>query len=114
MIEVRYDMMPNQLFEEYLKFLIGQFYKVLPIQESEPETLKNYLESLLVELIGNQNLIVKIRYDAQFQSLIGIIQYFIDNQCEHKVYKKEVFKCINIIKRLQEKYSYPKVGDLSE
>lgn len=104
MIIVNYGMLPDECFSNYLNYLIGQLYKILPIHENEPETLSSYLESLQIELIGNQDLIKKIRYDANFLKLLGTIQYFRNNECEHKVYRKEIFKCINIIKKLLQKY----------
>jgi hypothetical protein len=104
MIAVNYGLIPDECFKNYFKFLIGSFYKILPTMEDEPDTLKNYLESLQIELMGNQNLIKQIRYDGNFLKLLGTIQYFIDNECQHKILRKEVFKCINIIKKLQNKY----------
>ena len=110
MVKVNFDMLSNQCFKNYLEYLIGKVYKILPIQENEPNTLIPYLESLQVELIGNQSLIENIRYDAKFMELVGTIQYLISNKCEHKIYRREVFKCIDIIKLLQNKY-FPKVGE---
>jgi hypothetical protein len=104
MIEVNYGLMDEQVLANYLNYLIGRLYKILPIQENEPETLKPYLESLQIELVGNSDLIKQIRYDAKFLELLGTIQYFINNQCEHNVYRKEIFKCISIIKKLLKQY----------
>jgi hypothetical protein len=103
-IKVNYEMLDNKCFVNYFNFLISSMYKILPIVEEEPETLKSYLESLQIELIGNQSLFEKIRYDANFISLLAILNYFINNECSHKTYKREVFKCINIIEGLKEKY----------
>lgn len=103
-IQVNYELLNNKCFVNYFNFLISSMYKILPIVEEEPKTLKPYLESLQIELIGNQSLFEKIRYDANFIKLLGTIQFFIENTCEHKVYRKEVFKCINIIEKLLDKY----------
>jgi hypothetical protein len=111
MIEVNYGILPDKCFSNYMQFLIGQFYKVIPIYENEPETLQSYLKSLEIELIGNQSLINDIRHDANFMKLVGTIQYFIDNQCDHTVYRKEIFKCINIIKKLLQKYGGETCGN---
>ena len=104
MIEVRYDFLNNECFSNYLKFLIGSVYKILPIQENEPSTLLPYLESLKIELIGNSELIDKIRSDANFLRLLGTIQYLISHEYTHKELKREVFKAINIIQKLQKQY----------
>jgi hypothetical protein len=104
MIKVNYELLDEKCFNNYLDYLISSFFKILPISENESDTLKEYLESLLIELSGNISLIEKIKYDGQFLSLLGTIQYFIDNNCTHKIYKREIFKCISILEKLQIKY----------
>ena len=104
MIEVKYNLLNGECFNNYLKFLIGSVYKILPIQENDPDTLLSYLESLKIELVGNSELIEKVRYDANFLRLLGTIQYLISNECDHKILKREVFKAINIIQKLQKQY----------
>jgi hypothetical protein len=104
MIKTNYDVFNDDFFKNYLNFLISKVFKILPISENEPDTLKNYLESLILELSGSRELFNKIRYDANFISLLAILNYFINNECSHKTYKREVFKCINIIEGLKEKY----------
>lgn len=106
MIETRYECIPDELFVNYLKFLIGKVFKILPISESEPDTLRDYLESLILELSGSIQLISKIKCDGSFISLLSTLQYFIDNECTHKIYKREVFRCIDIIQKLQKKYDF--------
>lgn len=104
-IQVNFDLFDNKCFINYLNFLTGRIFKILPISESDPITLHDYIESLQLELIGNSNLIEKIKHDAQFLSLIGMLQYLADNQCSHKVIKREVMKGIAITKKLLQKYS---------
>jgi hypothetical protein len=104
MVQVNLDSLNNQFFINYLDFLISKVFKILPISEEQPETLRDYLSSLIIELKGNQSLISQIKYDANFLSLLGTLQYFAENDCSHRTIKKEVFKCINIIQGLQEKY----------
>jgi hypothetical protein len=103
-VQVNLDSLNNQFFINYLDFLISKVFKILPISEEQPETLRDYLESLIIELKGNQSLISQIKCDANFLSLLGTLQYFVENDCSHRTIKKEVFKCINIIQGLQEKY----------
>jgi flagellin-specific chaperone FliS len=75
------------------------------MKEKNFDTLQVYLESLQVELIGSQNLIKVLRNDVDFISLLSILEYFINNKdISNVIYKREVFKCINIIKKLKSKY----------
>lgn len=104
MVKVNFENLNKQFFVNYLDFLVGRVFKILPIFEEAPDTLKDYLESLIIELKGNQSLIEEIKYDANFLSLLGTLQYFIDNKCNHRTYKREVFHCINIIEKIKNEF----------
>ena len=100
---------PDMMAQKYLNALIGQFYKILPIRESGEPTLKFYMESLQREMLGCKELMDTIGYDELYLSLLSILQYMIDNDCEVAVVKSDVFKAINICKKLQKKY-FPDKG----
>jgi hypothetical protein len=102
MVQVNYEIFDDKYLINYLNFLINKVYKILPISEREPETLKDYLESLLIELSGSKELIDKIKYDANFISVMSTLQYFTSNEYNHKTLRREIFKCIKIIEKLKE------------
>ncbi len=106
MIEVKYGYIPDKMFVNYFNFLVGRVFKILPISEEQPDTLRDYLNSLLIELVGSKELILKIRDDANFISLLSILQYLNSNECSHDEIRKEVFHCINIINKLQTQYDF--------
>lgn len=105
MIKVDYGAIPNQLFINYLEFLIDQLYKSLCLKEDKNDTLFSYLTSLRNELIGSTKLIEILKYDARYCSMLNKIQYLISEQdMSHKEFKKEVFACISIVEKLIKKY----------
>jgi hypothetical protein len=104
MITVNYENFPDEMLMNWFKYLTGRVFKILPLSENSPDTLRNYMESLMVELTGSKALLKKIRYDGNFMSLLSTLQYFIDNECKHDVYKREVFKCIDLIQKIQTQY----------
>ncbi len=104
MIKVKYGQIPDELFNNYLKYLINKMFKVLPMKEHEVKSLNSYLKSLQIELIGSTNLIGVLKNDPQFLSLMNTIQFFIDNKYDNQTCKREVFKCIHILEDLQKKY----------
>lgn len=101
--------LPDMVVQKYLKSLIGQFYKILPIKESGEPSLGKYMDSLQREMIGCQSLIVALNYDELFLSLLAILQYLVENDCDTSIVKCEVFKAINICKKLQKKYCVEEV-----
>ena len=102
----------EMLLQNYMKTLVNQFFKILPIRETEEHTLATYVRSLQLELLGCKELIAAIHEDPQFLSLIAILQFFIDNpNCDVHEVKREVFKAISICNKLSQRYQTRKDGD---
>lgn len=106
MIETKYENIPNELFSNYLKFLINRVYKILPLQEMGDPNLNIYIFSLQRELIGNLELIKAMRYDGEFLCLLNKIQYIIFDNNDHGLLRKDVLDCISIIQKLQKRYGF--------
>lgn len=104
MIEVKYGELPKKSLEEYSKYLINKVYKILPMKEENCQTLTQYLEGLQVELIGNSELVTLLSNEPKFISLLNIIQYLISQDYDNKMCKREVFKAINLIENISQKY----------
>lgn len=107
MIEtVRGVPMDARVLSNYLKNLVNCFFKILPIRENDEPTLQTYMESLQVEMIGCSELIVAIREDTLFMTLVSILQYLIDHpEVEVAVYRREVFKAISVCNKLKSRYT---------
>lgn len=104
MIKTKYCEIPNEYFANYFQFLIGRVWKILPMSEEDNKHLKDYMEGLQRELIGNMNLVEDLKYDGYFITLLNKIEYLISEECEHETIRKEVFECIDVIKKIQKKY----------
>jgi hypothetical protein len=99
--EISRDMINSKVEE-----LIGRFFKILPLREHGSNTIKQYMESLLRELLGLEQLMLEWRNDGQLLTLMGILQYHIDHpDCDLSIVRSDVFKAINIINFLREKYT---------
>lgn len=96
----KYGEMNDELLVNYLKRLIGKVYKIVPLKEEKSETLLPYIQSLLRELLGCKELIVALRNDGEFISILGTLENLL-NEVDQKIYKSDVFKCISIIKKIQ-------------
>lgn len=94
------------MFVSYMRYLVGRFFKILPIKESGEDTLTVYIDSLQSELMGCQRFLVTIQDDPEFITLLSILQYMKDNpDCSVKCVRREVFRAINICNRLKAVYS---------
>lgn len=104
MIDVKYGLLPEQNFCNYFDFLIGKTYKILPLKEKNSETLKAYLESYQIELLGSRELVEVLANEPQFITVLNTMQYLIGAEYSVETCKKEVFKCIGILKQINKKY----------
>lgn len=94
----------SEVLKNYLDTLVNNFFKILPIKENEESTLGEYMKSLQLELVGCNSLFENTNYDSALLSLISILQYLIEHDCDVVVVRREVFKAISICKKLKRKY----------
>lgn len=90
----------------YLKQLVNQFFKILPLREANDKSLCVYMESLQRELYGCAALLEFIGNDAQFLSLLSKLQWMIDHpDYRYHDFRREVFSAISICNKLRARYS---------
>lgn len=105
MVTVNYDVLPDEMFINYLDFLVGRIFKILPMREQEDDGLYKYMCSLQRELIGNKDLIIELKNDGNFITVLGKLQYLISNKdIDISIFKKDVFDCISLINKLKTEY----------
>jgi hypothetical protein len=87
----------------YLNTIVNSVFKILPLFEEQNIGVKTYLESLLFELYGLEE-VVEIEHSYEYISLLSTLESVkkeVSNEESKKaVVKREVFKCINIIKNM--------------
>lgn len=87
----------------YLKSLVNSVYKILPLYEESNVGLDIYIRSLLFELDGLDNVVPlenSDEYLALMSNLNSIMNEVVSVDSKKSVVKREVFKCINIIKSM--------------
>jgi hypothetical protein len=95
--------MDNKKLAMYLDSMINSVFKILPLYEEQNVGVAVYIESLIFELDGLQN-VVAIEHSYEYISLLSILSS-VKNEAEKSdskksIIKREVFKCINIIKNM--------------
>lgn len=109
MITSKNTSLSDTIILNYLRSLVGQFYKILPIKESGEPSLAKYMDSLQREMLGISDLLPAIGNDELYLSLLAILQYLSTHDCDVGVVRCEVFKSINICKKLYKKYASEEV-----
>ena len=94
---------------DFFRGLVNEFFKILPMWENREETLPVYLQSLQVELLGFQELVLSFKPSSRnvakpgydYVSLLAILQRFIDApDLRTDQVRREVFKAISICNRI--------------
>lgn len=103
MMKTNYNPVSEKLYSNYLRALIGKFYKILPMYEEQSPTIDTYISSLIFELTGGVKIIEEVKYDGRYLSLISVLGN-LSNCNDLKVCKREVFKCIRNIEEMINEY----------
>ena len=74
------------------------------MHEEQSPTLQDYIESYIVEIIGDKRIIPVFDADPRIITFLGTLSYLAKEEYDHKVCKREVFKCIVIITNIRDRY----------
>jgi len=98
-------MFSNETLALYFDNLIGRVYKILPLKEANESTLAEYLDSLAFEMTGLE-LLTSLADQTYYTSILATISYFAKciDDCDVVKVKREVFRMINLCKRLRGYY----------
>lgn len=80
--------------------MVGKIFKILPLKEENNVGFNDYVDSILVQLIGATNTFDELSNNQNFLMIINIIQYINNNECSIKQCKREIFKCLEIIQKI--------------
>jgi hypothetical protein len=93
----------NQRLETYLNTVVNSVFKILPLYEEKNVGLETYVESLLFELYGLEK-VVSMDNSYEYVSLLSTLESVkvevVKEESKKSTVKREVFKCINIIKNM--------------
>ena len=87
----------------YLDTLINSVFKILPLYEENNIGVETYVESLLFELYGVEKVIdigSSYEYIVLLSTLESVRAEGTKKGSEKKVSKRDVFKCISIVKNI--------------
>lgn len=92
----------RELLIKVLDRYIDDIFKILYISESDIDSLGQYVESLLIDMKGSQVSFSELSTNIMFQKIINILNYVLLNcdYIKHSEIKREVFKGIDLIKKI--------------
>jgi hypothetical protein len=99
-MKTKYGTIPDQVIISSLERLTGKVYKILPMREEKCNTLDEYVSNLLRELVNTEQLINNLQFEGELLSLIGTLEGLADNEIDISVCRSDVFKSMDIIKKM--------------
>jgi len=99
----KYGDIPNNTVVVSLERLVGKVYKILPMREENCDTLDEYIENLLRELVSQRRLIDNLKHQSDLLSLISTLESVKDNSTNDEnfqEFRSDVLKSLNIIKKM--------------
>lgn len=93
----------DKVIVRYLDSAVDSIFKILPLYEENNETLDDYVDSLILELRGfvsEYGSVGTIEYISIISTLNGI-RKIIDEKGNQPKVRREVFKCIDVIKKIR-------------
>lgn len=99
--------MKSKTFRNYSHSLIDRVYKILPLFEEKNEGLFSYIQSLILELHGLYWTVDSIQGNGDYLILLATLESVSDyalfcDKKDHSVVKREVFKCLEVIRKIKE------------
>lgn len=82
--------------EVYKEQSVKKIYKILPLKDEEKDW-DSYLEGLLIEFSGFDNLVSEISFLSLISKLEGLFNVPIDNP---RLFRKIVFDSIDLVKKI--------------
>ena len=88
----------------FLNSLTGKIFKILPLKEKNDDGyavhLEDYLDSLLIEIVGACDTFQELENSTEFLAVVNTMQYISQNDVSVKVCKREVFKMIGLVNKI--------------
>jgi hypothetical protein len=104
MMTCEYGNLDDRWVASYLERLVGCIFKILPLKEESCSTYLEYLDNIVKELIGVQDISTVLHYDARYISIVANISFLLHNGHSVQECRRVVFQTIHIIKQLQTDY----------
>lgn len=101
MIDTIYNAIPNELFINYMDSLTNRVFKILPMKDDKDKTVDTYISSLLFEMTGEQELIVFLKNDRRYMTVLNKLQGLLSDDSN---YRGVIFDCLSDIGVLKQRY----------
>jgi len=90
------------MVSKYLRSAVNKVFKILPLKEESNEGLSEYIDSLIIQLVGAMETYPELKVSQEYLSVVNSIYYFQKNVFSTKQCRREVFKSTATLSDLAE------------
>ncbi|MBL4950989.1 hypothetical protein JK635_01885 [Neobacillus sp. YIM B02564] len=91
----------SPLFNSYLEVLKNRIFKIIPLMEENNENITRYIESILFEMYGLQNVINGVKESYNYLSILCGLESILITNKDFKFIRSEIFRLLGLIEKLQ-------------
>lgn len=84
---------------EFLKYMIGSIYKILPLNDENNYAVKDYIDSISIQLVGALYTYPELTTN-KYVSIINSVNFLRKENFTKRQCKREVLRCTNILQKM--------------
>ncbi|GLB26604.1 hypothetical protein LXJ15735_28450 [Lacrimispora xylanolytica] len=85
---------------EFLKYMIGSIYKILPLNDANNHAVKDYIDSISIQLVGALYTFPELTTNQKYVSIINSVNFLRKENFTKRQCKREVLRCTNILQKM--------------
>lgn len=97
----KYGDIPNSVCYNFFTRLVDKLFKIIPLKESNSDTVNSYIKDLIYELLGYNSIFEMTDCNPKVLNIVCILESVKNEDMKHYEYRRNIFKCITIAKQLQ-------------
>ena len=88
--------------KEFLTEMIGNIYKILPLNDENNIGTLSYIESIAIQLTGSLETFPELKNNQKYISIINSINYLSKNNFTKNQCRREILRSTNILQHIIE------------
>lgn len=85
---------------EFLKYMIGSIYKILPLNDENNYAVKDYIDYISIQLVGALYTYPELTTNQKYVSIINSVNFLRKENFTKRQCKREVLRCTNILQKM--------------
>lgn len=85
---------------EFLKYMIGSIYKILPLNDENNYGTKDHIDSVAIQLVGSLDTYPELKTNQKYISVVNSINFLRKESFTKRQCRREILRCTNILQKM--------------